>query len=162
MTSRSVWQSPAAFMRTSTSLCLSPSAITVSTFSGVCGACKTAARYSMLIGAFSLRCSGGRLLARIFLDHLRTLLADHDRRRVCVAGRHCRHDGRVDDAEPGDTVHTQPRIDDRHRVGAHLAGADGVKDVGPGVAGELGELRLADDVRSRNVSLDAIKIRIAS
>src|ERR1051325_2269462 len=144
MTSRSVWQSPAALMRTSTSLCFRPSAVTVSTLSGVCASCRTAARYSMLIDDFPSRCSGGRLLARIFLAHLRPLVADHERRRVCVAGRHRRHDRGVDDAEPGDTVHTQPRVDDGHRVGAHLAGADGVKDVGPGVAGELGELRLAD------------------
>src|SRR5437870_1051346 len=48
MTSRSVWHSPAALRRTSTSLRLSPGATTVSTASGVWAACNTAARYSML------------------------------------------------------------------------------------------------------------------
>src|SRR5580704_2502449 len=44
MTSRSVWQRPAAFIRTKTSRGLGAPAVTVSTVIGVRGACSTAAR----------------------------------------------------------------------------------------------------------------------
>jgi len=45
ITSRSVWQSPAARTRTSTSVGFRGVAMTVSTTIGVLGVCKTAARY---------------------------------------------------------------------------------------------------------------------
>src|SRR5438034_4032430 len=49
MTSRSVWQSPAALIRTSTSLPPSPLATTDSMVIGAPTPCRTAARYSMVI-----------------------------------------------------------------------------------------------------------------
>src|SRR6266568_9041599 len=50
MTSRSVWQSPAALIRTSTSLPPSPPLTTGSTVSFAPTPCSTAARYSMVVG----------------------------------------------------------------------------------------------------------------
>jgi hypothetical protein len=38
---------------------------------------------------------------------------DHDHGRVRVAVRDCRHDGRVDDAQPRDAVDAQLGVDDR-------------------------------------------------
>src|SRR5258708_35931628 len=52
MTSRSVWQSPAALIRTSTSPPRSPPATTFSIVIGAPTSCSTAARYSMVIGVF--------------------------------------------------------------------------------------------------------------
>src|SRR5437660_2342956 len=49
MTSRSEWQSPAALIRTSTSLPPSPLATTGSMVIGAPTPCRTAARYSMVI-----------------------------------------------------------------------------------------------------------------
>src|SRR5579862_5163990 len=57
MTSRSVWQSPAALIRTKTSLGPSPSLATGSTVIGAPIPCSTAARYWIVIGcpSFSRR-----------------------------------------------------------------------------------------------------------
>ena len=55
-------------------------------------------------------------------DHLGRLLADHDRRRVRVAADDVRHHARVGDAQAGDAVHAQPRIDDVCRSGTSTSG----------------------------------------
>ena len=47
--------------------------------------------------------------------------------------------------KPVDAVHPEARVDDGHRVGAHLAGADRVEDVGAGVAGEVAERLVGRD-----------------
>ena len=44
--------------------------------------------------------------------------------RVGVARGQRRHDRGIGDAQPRDPVHPEPRVDHRHRVRAHLAGAD--------------------------------------
>src|SRR6267154_1541403 len=115
MTSRSVWHSPAALIRTKTSLRLSSSAMTVSTVSGVCAACNTAARYSMLMAASGSRRGGGSprggRRAGVVLDHLGALLADHDGRGVGVTGRHRRHHRSVDDPQALDADNPEARID---------------------------------------------------
>ena len=51
----------------------------------------------------------------VLQHHVRRLLADHDRRRVGVARGQRRHDRGIGDAQPGDAVHAQPRIDHGHR-----------------------------------------------
>src|SRR5579864_671451 len=55
MTSRSVWQSPAALIRTTTSVGLTRPPPMFSIFSGVRGACSTAARISKLMTALPSR-----------------------------------------------------------------------------------------------------------
>src|SRR5437868_6202571 len=44
-------------------------------------------------------------------DHLRSLLANHDRRRIRVSGDHRRHDTRVRHTQLADPLHAQPRVD---------------------------------------------------
>jgi hypothetical protein len=44
----------------------------------------------------------------VLANHGGTLLADHDCRRVGVAGRHSRHYRSVDDTQPGNAANSQP------------------------------------------------------
>jgi len=75
--------------------------------------------FDLVAGWFGLNDGAG-------LDDRRALLAHHDRRRLRVAADQLRHDRRIDDAQSLETVHAELRIDDRHLVVAHLAGADWV------------------------------------
>ena len=52
----------------------------------------------------------------ILLNHIGSLLRDHDRRRVRISRDDRGHDGRVDHSQSLDTVHPQPRVDHRHFV----------------------------------------------
>src|SRR5262245_26347256 len=54
---------------------------------------------------------------------VRSLLGDHDGRRILVASRDGRHDGRVHDAQALETMHPQLGIHDRVRVVAYRSGA---------------------------------------
>ena len=83
-------------------------------------------------------------------------LGDHDRRRIGVGGRHRRHDGGVDDAQPCEPAHPQPGVDDRHRVLAHLAGADDVIDGRALLADVVGERLFAGDTGAGRGLPDAV------
>jgi len=75
----------------------------------------------------------GRLLGQPrVLDHVRGLLADHERHRVGVPARYQRHDGRVDHAQAADAADPELGVDDRVRVRvrSHLARAHLVVQVG--------------------------------
>lgn len=69
--------------------------------------------------------TGGVRRTPFFLDHVRRLFRDHDRRRVGVAPDDGRHNGRVHHPEPGHAVHFEPRADHRLHVflRPHLARA---------------------------------------
>src|SRR5580658_7547757 len=68
------------------------------------------------------RCSGPHVLK----DHVRTLLADHDRGGVGIAGNDRRHDRGIDHAQTRESAYAQPFIDHGLRILAHAAGADGM------------------------------------
>ena len=59
--------------------------------------------------------------------HVRRLFRDHDRRCVGVPRRHRRHDRGIHHPQPAQPMHAQFRVDHRHRIAAHLAGAGRVK-----------------------------------
>ena len=65
-----------------------------------------------------------RLVRRGGEQQVGCLLADHQRRRIRVAGGDERHDRRIGDAQPVDAPDAELRIDDRPVVHAHAAGAD--------------------------------------
>src|SRR5439155_618984 len=70
-----------------------------------------------------------------FQDRPGALLGDHVGRRVGVSRGDAREDRRVDHAQARDAVYAQLVVDHRHRVAAHLAGADGMEDGGAELAG---------------------------
>src|SRR5580658_4442046 len=74
----------------------------------------------------------------VFEHHGGAFLADHDAGCVGVAGDDLRHDGGVGDAQAGNPMDAQPRIDYRVRTGAHAAGADGVQ-VGDAAGADVGD-----------------------
>jgi hypothetical protein len=59
-------------------------------------------------------------------DQVRSLLCDHDGRRVGVRRSDCRHDRSIDDAQALEATNAQFRIDDRIIVFAHSARSDRV------------------------------------
>ena len=83
-------------------------------------------KWSESEGGVTARGSGGVILE----DHVGGLLADHDRGGVGVARDDLGHDRAIGDAQPGDAMHPQPRIDHRTRPLPHPAGAGGVVDRG--------------------------------
>src|SRR5216684_9127194 len=62
----------------------------------------------------------------VLQHHVCRLFANHDRWRVGVARGECRHDRSVCDPQPFDAMDAKLRVDDRHCIGAHLAGPDRV------------------------------------
>jgi hypothetical protein len=76
-------------------------------------------------------------------DHVGTLLADHDRGRIGVAGHDCRHDRGIDHAKPCKAVHSQPFVGHGGRVLPHSAGADGMEGGGAAAADEIEQLVVA-------------------
>jgi hypothetical protein len=87
--------------------------------------------------------------SRTSQDPLRSAAADHDGRGIRGAGRDCRHDGRVGDAQPADVVDAQVGVHDGIRVGPDLRGADGVPKAGRPGPCELQQILLAG-IRTRN------------
>src|SRR5713101_8316799 len=85
MTSRSVWQSPAALIRTKTSLPPSPSLTTGSTVSGAPTPCSTAARYSMVVGVIGCPSFSRRPVQRRGAARRRRIVPDLE---GAVDGRH--------------------------------------------------------------------------
>ena len=65
----------------------------------------------------------GRLPLRrvVFADQVDRLFRQHHRRRVGVARDERRHRRAIDDAQPADAVHAQPRVDHRQRVACPCA-----------------------------------------
>src|SRR6476619_2535946 len=92
-----------------------------------------------------------RLRSRILEDHVRTLLRDHERRRVGVAGHEEWHDGGVDNAQRLYSSHAQARIDHRRGVAAHLARAGRVERDPAALPQEIQEIRVALARRTRIV-----------
>ena len=78
-------------------------------------------------------------------DEVSGTLPDHDRRRIRVAGSDHRHYRCVCDPQALDAVDAQPRIDDRKRIAAQLAGAD---------------LMVVRDRRLSNVLIDVARRRV--
>src|SRR5258707_10233544 len=85
------------------------------------------------------------------LDHVGGLLADHDGRRIGVAADQGRHDRGIDDAQAFNATDFQLGIDHRHRVDAHLAGADRMID---------GVDALAKNLPDILVGFDALRVHV--
>src|SRR6516162_6557777 len=85
---------------------------------------------------------------RILADHRLTLFADHDCRSVGVARGYGWHHRGVDNAQPAQTPDSEPRVDDGHRILAHLAGSDRVMEVDPRIMYEVGQLALRAHTRT--------------
>src|SRR5262245_26835747 len=81
----------------------------------------------------------------VLLDHVGPLLGHHDRGRIGVAGGHRRHDRGIYHPEARDAMHPQPVVDHRHRVAAHLAGADDVVGRLAGMAGRVGAMAVGSE-----------------
>ena len=67
--------------------------------------------------------SGSNKGLLIAADHVAGLFGDHDCWRIGVGPDQAGHDGTVADANAVQPPHAQLRIDHRHVVGPHLAGA---------------------------------------
>src|SRR6185369_439610 len=86
--------------------------------------------------------------------HVGALLADHDRRRIGVAGDDRRHDRSIGDTQIADTMDAKLRVDHGVDFPTHAAGADGMQ-VGNASGAYVGlEVRFAGDVGAGQDFLD--------
>src|SRR5258705_8230901 len=83
---------------------------------------------SLALLAMTAIAASGRpsIRPQLRLDHVGGLLADHDGWRIGVAADQGRHHRGIDDAQAFNAADLQLWIDHRHRIDAHLAGADRV------------------------------------
>src|SRR5215510_12180763 len=94
---------------------------------------------------------------RILSDHRRTLFGDHDGWCVGIGRGHGRHDGSVYHPQTGKATHLETGIDHRHRILAHLTGADDMVDGGALGADKLGKLVPADDAGTGRDFSEAVR-----
>src|SRR5258706_7100276 len=102
---------------------------------------------SLTLLAMTAIAASGRpsIRPQLRLDHVGSLLADHDGRRIGVAADQGRHDRGIDDAQAFNATDFQLGIDHRHRVDAHLAGADRMIDGIDALAQHLADIGVGLD-----------------
>src|ERR1041385_6051941 len=103
-------------------------------------------QYAVWSGRTPVKVACGRselCAARVLQNHRGTLLANHDRGGVGVAAGDLRHDRGVGDAQAGNTVDPEARIDNGVDFAPHPAGADRVQVGDTAQADLLDELVVA-------------------